>query len=310
MELNNKNNSAIRLKAIVQVVILVFLSNMVFADGGLTAYYRVATLKGSITDVSIQVKKVLSAEAFKILGEYNPGKDSTRHIVAFTRQDLIDVALIVEDRGLLAAVLKVGLLKNDAGEIEVSLLNPDYLFYGYLRDHITEEIELQLSKISMDVRITLSQIGTDFEPFGGNTLTDSELKNFRYLVRYPSFDEPVILKTFGSYEEGIETIQKNLKARSGGAIKVFELVFDDKKIAVFGVALSDNEKGEANFLNVLGEKEITALPYEVFLQNNEASILPGRFRFPFFWSHLTMTDLKNIYKVPSDIEYVMRGLTK
>lgn len=292
-----------------QIIIILLIYSRVSADGGLTSYYKVGTIKGTITEISAKVEQSLESNKFKLLGSYNPGKDQSMKVIAFTRQDLIDITLQIKDRGALACVLRVGLITKTPDSVEVSLLNPEYLFYGYLRDEI-DKYEKELNVIAMDVRITMSEIGRDFTPFGGASWTESELKEFKYMPRYPGFDEPVILHNFNSFEEGVSTIQRNLKARKGETIKVYELVFKSRKVAVFGVGLSDKNKGEANFLEILGKANLSALPYEIILIGKQATMLHGRFRFPFYWSHLSMADLKRIYKIPKDIEYVLQGLTK
>ena len=53
----------------------------------------------------------------------------------------------------------------------------------------------------------------------------------------PTFDKPVELNTFESFEKGLEVIRKNLDDGKGKTEKVFEQVISDKKIAMFGVGL-------------------------------------------------------------------------
>ena len=48
------------------------------------------------------------------------------------------------------------------------------------------------------------------------------------------FNDPVILNTYSSFEEGVEKIKKNLEAKVGNSAKVYVLVFPVSKIAVFG----------------------------------------------------------------------------
>jgi hypothetical protein len=57
----------------------------------------------------------------------------------------------------------------------------------------------------------------------------------------PYFDDPVELNTFTSFEDGLAKIRKNFKSGKGNATLIYEQVFTDEKVAVFGVGLMDTE---------------------------------------------------------------------
>lgn len=162
----------------------------------------------------------------------------------------------------------------------------------------------------MDVMMTLGNIGDLFTPFGAKSLTEAELKDFRYLSHMPGFDDPVLIKDFSSFNKAVSTISRNLQAQREGTYKVYELIDRDKKIAVFGVGLRDQRLGEDKFLKILGEDHLAALPYELIIKGTQASILHGRFRFPLYWSDLSMVDYRKINRTVSDIEYMMERLTE
>ncbi len=88
------------------------------------------------------------------------------------------------------------------------------------------------------------------------------------------------------------------------------MVFKDSKIALFGIGLHDIRKGEANFLGKLGKSHLAALPYELVLINNTATILHGKYRFPLYWSDLSMLEYRKIYKTPRDIVETMKAITR
>ena len=73
----------------------------------------------------------------------------------------------------------------------------------------------------------------------------------------------------------LQTIQNNLKAGKGNTTQVYKLVFKSKNIAVFGVGLKSKEDGEAHFLPKIGEAHAAALPYEIILQGNKATMQLG-----------------------------------
>jgi hypothetical protein len=281
---------------------------MAFADGGLVAFYKLGTHKGSIDEVKIKIENALKADSFEVIGSYHPAKDNNLLVITYTRQDLIDLTLKTGGRGVMAAVMRIGLIQK-GNKVEVSLLNPEYLFYAYLRDDVKKH-EIELNQISLDIKIALFKISSEFTPFITSSLTERELKEFRFLVRNPSFDDAIELIQFSSFENGVETIRKNLQARKDGAFKVYELVFKEREIAVFGIGLQDIRTGEANFLEKLGKSHLAALPYELVLIGNSATILHGKYRFPLYWSDLSMTEYRKIYKTPRDIEETMKALTR
>ena len=299
-------------KKILQLFFILNISiitvSQVSADGALVAFYRVAKLDVSMEEAASKVKTALKRSDFKITGEYHPGKEDKWYVITFTRNDLLRITMNVGDRGVLASMLRVGLLEKN-GKIEVSLLNPSYLFISYLRDNVSR-YEETLNAIQMDVMMTLGNVGDLFTPFGAGSLTEMELKDFRYMSHMPGFDDPVILKKFGSFGEAVRAISGNLQAQREGTYKVYEQINRDKKIAVFGVGLRDERLGEDKFLTELGEDHLAALPYELIVKGRTASILHGRYRFPLYWSDLSMLDYRKINRTVRDIEYMMKRLTE
>ncbi len=128
-------------------------------------YYKVATVKGSMSEVAASVRDALESNDFKVIGEYQPGNNDSLMVLCYTRKDFAGISLKFEDRGALAGVMKVG-LKNNNGNIDVSMINPMYIFYAYFYEGIDPSIG-QLEAMATDVKAALSAIGNDFEPFGG-----------------------------------------------------------------------------------------------------------------------------------------------
>lgn len=282
-----------------------------FSQGGVPPYYKLGHIDGNIAEVQSKIEQALTVYDFKILGSYNPARNPDMLVIAFAKNELNNILLEIGDRALMASALRVGIIcKNDT--CQTYLLNPDYLFYGYLRYHI-EDYVLELNEISTSVKIALQQVSNTLKPVSGGTWSEDELKQFKILVNYPGFEDEIVLNEFSSFEEAVNTIRINLRSRQGGCIMVYEQVFEDEKTAVFGVGLNDPNTGEVSFLEMLGEegkKNIAALPYELIVYDNKASILHGRFRFPFYWSNLSIIELKAIRRLPSEIEYTMKNLTR
>ena len=122
------------------------------------------------------------------------------------------------------------------------------------------------------------------EPFGGDLKVDKLVK-YRYMAGMPNFSKAVSLAEFESFDEGLAAIRNGL-SRGGSTHKVYEIVNANKEIAVFGIGLKDEEKGEAHFLSIIGEVHVAAMPYELIIQGNEATMLHGRFRFAVHWPEL------------------------
>jgi len=288
-------------------MVLLLAINIQAEEEEYPAYYRVATAQGTMADVPASVKDALASRDFVVIGEYNPGNNDSLMAICYTRKDFADICLKFEDRGALASVMKVGLKQNKDG-IEVSMINPEYIFYAYLYEDIDPYLD-QLLGMTADVKSALSTIGTDFEAFGGFEDRD-DLDDYRYKIMMPYFTDPVELSEYGSFEEGLAFIRKNLDAGVGNTVKIYEVVYPDQKVAVFGVGLLDPEEGEADFLPTIGEAHVAAMPYEIILQDKETTMLHGRFRIALHWPELGMGTFMKIMSTPGNIEDFMLGLTE
>ena len=269
----------------------------------LSPFYRV-TLGGSGVQENT-VKEKFEAAGFTFLGSYHPAGDNNMTVLAFTRDDLKKMTFSLDERGALAAVLKAGILRKN-GKTEISVVNPLYMFYAYLRENVRDYSPYR--KISRSFTSVLEDYGTP-EPFG-EALEVSKLKKYHYMMGMPYFDDPVDLRTFGSFEQGVKTIRHNLESGKSGTVKVYELVDQGKKTAVFGVGLLDPEEGEKHFLPIIGESHLAAMPYEIILQGKKATMLHGRFRFALYWPGLTMKTFTKIMSTPGDVEDMLESLTE
>ena len=293
-------------KLIVSISILCFITLSVFAQQE-SAYYLVGSVSENINDAMQRSKEALLQKGFKVIGEYNPANSKNMAVVCYTSPTLEDIALSFEDRGALAATLKIG-FKKEGDKVRVSMLNPMYLFYAYFTNGIDKQKQALL-KISDDAKDAMKKVGSEFTPFGG-ALDVKKLQKYHYKIMMPYFEDAEELRNFSSFEEGLQTIQTNLKNGSGDTQKVYELIYSNKKIAVFGVALKNEENGEAHFLPIIGEDHVAAMPYEIILQNKTASILPGKYRIALHWPELTMGTFMKIMSTPGDIKSSLEELTK
>jgi len=293
----------IKISFLICSLLLLFLNGE--AKEEIPAYYKTGIVSGSLTEVKAKVKTALSEKQYKMIGAYHPEGKSLLYVTVFTRKDLQIAGLKNSNRGALINTLRVGFVKKTNG-YEVSFVNPEYLFRGYFgKLYITHAASLK--PVIDDFIAQMKKISGSLIPFGGK-LSTSDLEKYHYMMGMPYFDDPVELKEFDSFETGLATIKKNLAAKKGGCVKVYELNYAKVKIAVFGVALTDKEKGEAHFLPIIGEDHLAAMPYEIILVNNKVTMLHGRFRFALYWPTLTMGTFTKIMSTPGDVEDQLKML--
>ncbi len=293
------------MKHFILSAIALILVNFNTVGQDLSPYIKVGESTKPIQDVTKEVIQTLKDNSFTVLGAYNPSGKSSLAVVAFTRTDLKNAVVKVIDRGALAATMKVGLVQKD-GKVTISYTNPDYLLRAYLPTNYST-YKSTFTKFSEDLKTAFASLGNEFTPFGGTVKAD-KLPKYHYKIMMPYFTDPVKLNEFASFEEGLETITKNLEAKKGNTVKVYKLVYKNQKVAVFGVGLLDKEEGEPNFLPKIGEDHVAALPYEIILQGKKATMLHGKYRIALHWPELTMGTFMKIMSTPGDIEDALEAL--
>lgn len=271
----------------------------------LSPYIKVGESSNSIQQVSQSIIQALKDNSFTVLGTYNPAEKSSLGVIAFTRNDLKNTVIKVADRGALAAIMKIGLVKNGQN-IVISYTNPDYLLRAYLPLNYNT-YKGTFDKFSKDLKNALSTIGDDFTPFGGTVEAD-KLSKYHYKIMMPYFTDPIELAEFNSFDEGLAVIEKNLKAKKGNTQEVYRLIYGNEKVAVFGIGLRNKEEGESHFLPIIGEEHAAALPYEIILQDNRVTMLHGKYRIALHWPDLTMGTFMKIMSTPGDIEDALEAL--
>ena len=270
-------------------------------------YIKIGESSEGIEKVSEDVISTLEKNSFTILGSYNPSGKSDLKVIAFTRNDLKNTVIKVKDRGALAAIFKIGLVKSE-GKVLMSYTNPDYILRAYLQDGF-DTYKAKLKSFGVDLKTALSGLGSEFTQFGG-TVAAEDLKEYHYKIMMPYFTDPVELNEFSSFEEGVRIIEKNLNANKGNTKLVYKLEYPSAKVAVFGIGLQSADDGESHFLPIIGEAHAAALPYEIILQGKEVTMLHGKYRIALHWPDLTMGTFMKIMSTPGDIEDTLEELCK
>lgn len=285
------------------VILLAFGSQLVGQE--ISPYIKIGESQESIEQVSEKIVAALKDHSFTVLGVYNPSNKNGLKVIAFTRSDLKNTVIKVKDRGALAAIFKVGLVK-DGNKINMSYTNPDYILRAYLGDSYNT-YKTTFEAFKTDLKTSLTDLGSEFTPFGGSVEAD-DLKKYHYKIMMPYFSDPVELKEFASFSEGMETIEANLRAHKGDTKMVYKLVYNSEEVAVYGIGLQSKEDGEAYFLPKIGEAHAAALPYEIILQGKEATMLHGKYRIALHWPELTMGTFMKIMSTPGDIKDTLDSL--
>jgi len=291
------------------VAITLFALSGLLTLSGISPYLQVGKVSGSISDASKKTIEVLEADGYEVIGQYQPANNPDLYVVVFTSSKLKALCMESKDRGMLAAAMKVG-FQNTEGEVSISLLNPEYLFYAYFRKKMEEDaFKSSALAISSEIINTLKEVGSLMKPFGGD-LSVKDLVKYHYMVGMPFFDDPEKLAEFDSFDQGTSTIQERLSAGGDRTVKIYEIIDSENEVAVFGVGLPDAEEGEAHFLPIIGESHVAAMPYEIIIQENKATILHGRYRFALHWPELKMKTFTKIMSSPGDVKDAMLTLVE
>ncbi len=268
-------------------------------------YYKVAEYDKPMDEVSKLVSDAITNGGYEVIGEYNPANNKDLKVICYTNKALGELSLKFKDRGALASVLRAGLVKKE-GKITLSILNPEYMFFAYWGNQMEKRQETEVVAMAETALEIFKGMGK-LEPFGGK-VEKGDLKEYRYKIMMPYFDDPDELREFDSFESGLNIIKNNINNGKGNTVKVFEQVFPEKKVAVFGIGLMNSEDGEEHFLPIIGEDHIANLPYEIILQDNVATMLAGKYRIALYWPELTMGTFMKIMSTPGDIEDSMKAL--
>jgi len=287
------------MKKIIFTFVFSIISVFQFTAQELSPYIKVGVSTDNINVISEKISSLLTANDFEVLGEYSPEDNQHLKVISFTNKVLKNTVVNIKDRGALAATMKIG-LQTKNGKTTISYTNPPYFLRAYSNNYYST-YESVFNQFTTDLKNTLTPLGNEFAPFGGSVKT-KKLKDYHYKILMPYFTDYVTLNTYGSFEEGLKVITSNLTASNTDATLVHKIVYANKKVAVFGIALTNKNNGEGHFLPIIGEENIAAMPYQIILQNNTATMLHGKYRLALHWPELSMGTFMKIMGTPGDIE--------
>ena len=256
---------------------------------------------GKIADKLDGTKKALQDNGFEIAGEYSPFAGA--HIIVVTNAELKKEAGSHERGGYIAAQ-RISLTEM-AGKTQVSYTNPFYMAKAYF-------IKSNLNSTSASLKKALGFVKS-FGPDEGKTA--EELGEYHYTFGMEYFDEPLELAS-GSHGQLVGTIEKNLSAKTKGAMKVYRIDIPGTDQTLIGVGMTAPNEGakymdETFIMSEIDFKPLRStahLPYEILVKGDEAEALHARFRIAINFPDLSMmgsNSFMNIMSTPDAIKDVL-----
>ncbi|SCY37016.1 hypothetical protein [Thiohalorhabdus denitrificans] len=278
----------------------------VAAKSPYTAASRLAD--GEVNQVVSDVESALGEAGFEVVGSYHPMDMEGRAVVVATDDALLEAiekrpTTTREGHTIPAAGLRIGVFQSEKGSVEISYVNPTYLYNAYFQDAYPE-VKDEARDAEQRLQDALGGIGQEAgEAFGGEV---EDLEHYHYMVFMPYFEDHIQLAEHDDFDAAVRTIRANLNQGVGETAPVYEVVMPERKMAVFGVAMNDEHNGVPSWYPKLIQRHVAALPYELYVVGGKAFMLHGRFRIALSWPELTMATFSNIMDAPGDTERTLR----
>ena len=255
-------------------------------------YYGDKVHAGEIPAVLAEVEAKLAKAGFQVVGKHTPPGLPGYGVVVVTDQGLLAVVRKLGGANIVGAPIRIG-VKADG---TVSYMNLDYWLRAYFRKqypHVERTVKATQAKLA-------KALGAG-KGFGGS-VDKKDLADYQYMFGMEGFDsDKNVVMEHLTFEDAVKTIQDNLARGLGKTSKVYEIIMPDKKLAVFGVAMNDPKEGEGWWVKSVGADNIAALPYEIYVVNNNAGHLFARFRIALGWPNVGMGTFMRIVEAPGVI---------
>ncbi len=248
---------------------------------------------GELSVVAGQVEAKLRGAGFQVIGRYLPKWQSSFGVVVVTDEAMLAKVHELGGTHILAAPIRVGV----GADGSVTYMNPDYWYRAYFRNAFG-----QVEEAARAVQSLLSKTLGAGPGMGGDESAAS-LPKYRYMIGMERFDDPQnVLAKYASFDDAVKTVRDNLAKGLAGVSKVYEIVMPEKKVAVFGVAMNSPANGDTVLLKKIGVLDRSAaLPYEIFVVNNEVRALFARYRLALSFPDLGMGQFMRIVSAPGEI---------
>ena len=234
---------------------------------------------GGVKAAMAAAEQKLTGAGFTVVGHHQPQGIPSHAVIVVTDNGLTEALKAMGGTAVVAIPIRVG-VKSDG---TVSYVNPEYWGRAYLRKNY--------GKAEGAIKAVAGKLQTTFgsgKPFGGEVDAD-DLANYRYMFGMERFDDRATHRDYGNFDAALKAVRENLAKGVGNLGKVYELVYADRKLAVFGVAMNDKENGEGTWIGKInGAEHVATLPWEVFIVDGKVMALHGRFRTALSFPSLTM----------------------
>ncbi|MGB0429805.1 MAG: hypothetical protein ACPGLV_04975 [Bacteroidia bacterium] len=292
---------------IINIVILSIVFSFQAIAQNYSPFYNLGTKGHSISQTVSNINKHAVAAGFDKIGAYAPGNQDDLYVLVFTNSSTISITSKAQKQGVMAATYRIGLELID-NKVQISAVNPVYQWISYLGENY-KKVSALLKPNENEFLSFCKTIGNgSLTPFGGKVKAD-DLEEYQYMFGMPYYNDQEKLAKFSSHSIAKKTIENKLKS-TPGIVHIYTLKDPNRDVIIYGVGLVDQEKGEKHFLSIIGQKHVAALPYELILEDNEAKMLHGRFRFALYWPELTMGTFTQIMSTPGDVEDMLEQLVE
>lgn len=220
----------------------------------------------------------LFAEGFDVVGDYAPTEGV--RVLVVTSETLLDTASRTP-RGGYGAVLSVALEQTDSGT-RVSYQHPQYVAHGYRLESDNESVFQAMAR-------ALGATGY----FGAEPISRANLRTYQYAFGLETFEDPVDLGGFPSFEAA----DRQISARADDEVRGTELVYrvriPGRNQIVYGIGMhtDDPNTNGAALVQAVDQdppRGYAFLPYPVLLDGSKAETLNLRFRMALFFPDLPM----------------------
>lgn len=250
-----------------------------------------------------EVKDALTGAGFEVVGDYVPSDNA--HVVIFTNDALKKVATKSEFGGFSvaqrAAVTKVG------NELQVSYVNPVYMAHAYrLKSDLANTAE------------ALAKALGNMQDFGSEKgLSERKLNKYHYTFGMEYFNDPYELMSYGSHQEAIKAVERNLASNKVGIRQLYRIDIPGKEETIIGVSMTSPPDGDQYYddkfqMGIVDFNELKGtpyLPYEIMITGNRVIALHMRFRMAVYYPDLKMMGDNSFMKLMPSPEAIRKALT-
>jgi hypothetical protein len=252
---------------------------------------------GNVQAAAAAVETRLKNGGFKVIGKYFPKTLAGYGVVIATDDAMLNEVGSVGGLAVLGAAIRVG-VKTDGS---VAYTNPDYWYRAYFRSAFDKK-EGAVKALQERLKETLGAGKGQ-----GGDASPGELANYRYMIGMERLDSSKNkLAEYGSFNEALQTVRDNLAKGVGKTSKVYELVMPDRKLAVFGVAMNEDENNDGDWIKKIDmQNNVAGLPYEIYVIDNVVGSPHGRFRIALAFPNVGMGQFMRISSLPNAIMETM-----